>query len=351
MKKIYLVTEDGKSFEGYSFGAELETCGELVFNTSMVGYIETLTDPAYFGQIVVDTFPLVGNYGIIPADFEGKCSVKGFVVREWCEKPSNFRCEYDLDKFLKDNGVAGIYGIDTREITKHLRENGTMNAKICFSPVENTSEIKEYAIKDAVASVTCDTQTVYNAENGKYNVTVLDYGVKKSFVDELCKRGCNVKVVPANTSAHSILEDAPDGVLLSGGPGDPAECVAYIDEIKKLFGKVPMFGIGLGHQLLAIANEAKTYKLKYGHRGSNQPSHKVNSNRTYITAQNYGYAVVAESVKNGEVTFINANDNTCEGIEYSGMKAFSVQFYPESIEGLHSTSFLYDKFIDMMGGN
>ena len=351
MKKIYLVTEDGHSFEGYSFGAEVETCGELVFNTSMVGYIETLTDPANFGQIVVATFPLVGNYGIIPADFEGKCSVKAFVVREWCESPSNFRCEYDLDKFLKDNGVTGIYGIDTREITKHLRENGTMNAKICFCPPENTDDIKAYSVKDAVASVTCDSVKEYNAENAKYNVTVVDYGVKKSFVDELCKRGCNVKVVPSSTTAQEILADAPDGVLLSGGPGDPAENVECINEIKELFGKVPMFGIGLGHQLLALANGAQTYKLKYGHRGSNHPSHKVNTNRTYITVQNNGYAVLSESVKNGDVTFVNANDNTCEGIEYSGMKAFSVQFYPESIEGLHSTSFLYDKFIDMMGGN
>ncbi len=352
MKKIYLVTEDGRSFEGYSFGAEAETCGELVFNTGMVGYLETLTDPSYYGQIVVQTFPLQGNYGIIPADFEGKCSVKALVVREWCDTPSNFRCEYDLDKFLKDNGITGIYGVDTREVTKHIRENGVMNAKICFAVPENLDEIKNYAITDAVKSVTCSEEKAFVPEGkARFNVTVVDYGVKKSFIDELCSRGCNVKVVPADTSAEKILADAPNGVFLSNGPGDPTENVGYITEVKKLFGNVPMFGIGLGHQIMALANGAATYKLKYGHRGGNQPSHKVNTNRTYITSQNYGYAVAANTLTVGSVDYVNANDNTCEGIDYADMKAFSVQFYPESIAGLHSTSFLYDKFIELMGGN
>lgn len=352
MKKVYLVTEDGKSFEGYSFGAELEKCGELTFNTGMVGYIEALTDPACYGQILVETFPLIGNYGIIPSDFEGKCVLNGLIVREWCDTPSNFRCEYDLDKFLKDNGIPGIYGIDTREITKYLRENGTMNAKICFSVPEKLDEIKNYTVSGAVAAVTCDEPAVYSAkEKAKFNVTVVDYGVKKSLVEELCGRGCNVTVVPANTSAETILDGNPDGVVLSGGPGDPADSLEYAGEIKKLMGKIPMLGIGLGHQLMAIAEGAHTYKLKYGHRGGNQPSHKVGTSRTYITTQNCGYAVEAESVKNGEVTFVNANDSTCEGIEYADKKAFSVQFYPEAAEGLHSTSFIYGKLIDMMGGN
>ncbi len=352
MKKVYLVTEDGRSFEGYAFGAESEACGELVFNTGMVGYIETITDPAYFGQIVVETFPMIGNYGIIPEDFEGKCALKALVVREWCDTPSNFRCEYDLDKFLKDNGIVGIYGIDTREITKHLRENGVMNAKICYNLPENLDDIKNYAVTNAVASVTCTEAYTREAVGAsKYNVTVIDYGVKKSFIDELCRRGCDVKVVPANTSAENILADKPNGVFLSGGPGDPTENVEYIAEIQKLFGKVPMFGVGLGHQLMALANGASTYKLKYGHRGGNQPSHRVNTNRTYITSQNCGYAVAANSVKGGSVDYVNANDDTCEGISYADSKAFSVQFYPEAIEGLHSTSFLYDKFIELMGGN
>ncbi len=351
MKKVYLVTEDGRAFEGYSFGAEIEACGELVFNTGMVGYIETLTDPSYYGQIVMQTFPLVGNYGIIPSDFEGECHLKGFVVREWCDAPSNFRCEYDLDKYLKENGIPGIYGIDTREITKHLRENGVMNAKICYSVPEDMEEIKAYKIINAVDAVTCkDVRCVPAQDCGKYNVTVIDCGVKNSFIAELTKRGCNVKIVPANTAAEKILADATDGVFVSNGPGDPSENAELIAEISELMGKIPMFGIGLGHQLMALANGASTYKLKYGHRGGNQPSHKVGTNRTYITSQNNGYAVAADSVVKGSVTYENANDNTCEGIEYADMKAFSVQFYPESIEGLHSTSFIYDKFIELMGG-
>ena len=352
MKKIYLVTEDGRSFEGYSFGAQAEVCGELVFNTGMVGYIETLTDPSYYGQLVVQTFPLVGNYGIIPEDFEGKCALKAFIVREWCDAPSNFRCEYDLDKFLKDNGVVGIYGIDTREITKHIRENGVMNAKICFAPETSLDEIKSYKIKDAVAAVTCDAPATYAPEGeAKYKVALLDFGTKKSFIDELTKRGCEVRVLPAQTSAQEILEMDLDGVMLPNGPGDPADCAAYVEQVKLLLGKLPMFGIGLGHQLMALAKGATTYKLKYGHRGGNQPSHRQNTNRTYITSQNCGYAVDADSVGTGAVDYVNANDGVCEGISWAEDRAFSVQFYPESIEGLHSTSFLYDKFIELMGGN
>lgn len=352
MKKVYLVTEDGRSFEGYSFGAELETCGELVFNTGMVGYLEAITDPSYYGQILVQTFPLMGNYGIIPSDLEAKCSIKGLIVREWCDTPSNFRCEYDLDKYLKDNGIPGIYGIDTREITKHIRENGVMNAKICYDMPESLDDVKSYSVKGAVQAVTCREATSYAAEGkAEYNVTVVDYGVKKSIIDELCKRGCNVKIVPANTTAEDILGDKPDGVLLSCGPGDPTENTECVAQIKKLMGKVAMLGIGLGHQLMALADGATTSKLKYGHRGGNQPSHKVNSNRTYITSQNNGYTVDSDSLNTGVVSYVNANDNICEGIEYPDARAFSVQFYPESIEGLHSTSFIYDNFIAMMGGN
>ncbi len=352
MKKVYLVTQDGQTFEGYSFGAEKEVIGELVFNTGMVGYIETLTDPAYYGQIVVQTFPMVGNYGIISEDFESKCTPSAFIVREWCDAPSNFRCEYDLDKFLKDNGIPGIYGIDTREITKYLRDNGVMNAKICFEKPESYEDIKNYKITDAVSSVTCSDSYTRAAEGEKkFKVVALDLGIKKSFVDELCKRGCEVKVVPASTSADDILAENPDGVFLSGGPGDPTDNIDCIAEVDKLFGLVPMFGIGLGHQIMALATGASTYKLKYGHRGGNQPSHKVNTNRTYITSQNYGYAVASNTLKFGNVEFINANDNVCEGINYVEKKAFSVQIYPESIEGLHSTSFLYDRFIELMGGN
>jgi carbamoyl-phosphate synthase small subunit len=227
-----------------------------------------------------------------------------------------------------------------------------MNAKICHSIPTDFTDIKNYEIKNAVADVTCDAAESYNAvDEAKFNVTVVDYGVKKSIIAELCKRGCNVKVVPASTSAADILTDKPDGVILSGGPGDPADNTDYIVQIKQLMGNVPMFGIGLGHQMMALANGAQTVKLKYGHRGGNQPSHKVGTNRTFITAQNNGYAVNSDTVKVGALSYVNANDNTCEGIDYNDIKAFSVQFYPESIEGLHSTAFLYDRFIEMMGGN
>ena len=352
MKKVYLVTEDGRSFEGYSFGAEVETCGELVFNTGMVGYLETVTDPAFYGQILVQTFPLMGNYGIISSDLEAKCHIKGLVVREWCDTPSNFRCEYDLDKYLKDNGIAGICGIDTREITKHIRENGVMNAKICYAVPESLDDLKCYTIEGAVQAVTCKATAEYATEGEeKYKVTLVDLGVKKSLINELCNRGCKVKVVPANTNAEDILADKPDGVVLSGGPGDPADNAECVAEIRKLMGKVAMLGIGLGHQLMALADGATTSKLKYGHRGGNQPSHRVNTNRTYITSQNNGYTVDGDSLSTGVVSYVNANDNICEGIEYKDAKAFSVQFYPESIAGLHSTSFIYDDFIAMMGGN
>ncbi len=352
MKKVYLVLEDGQGFEGYAFGAQKEIVGELVFNTSMVGYIETLTDPAYHGQIVVETFPMIGNYGIISADFESNSKPLAFVVREWCDAPSNFRCESDLNEYLSENGIVGIYGIDTREITKHLRENGTMNAKICYEMPNGVSDIKSYKIENAVEEVTCKEAYVCEAKGAtRHKVVAIDYGMKKSFVEELCKRGCEVKVVPANTSAESILEDAPDGVFLSGGPGNPADCASYAAEVDKLFGLVPMFGVGLGHQVMAIARGASSYKLSYGHRGANQPSHRSGTNRTYITSQNCGYAIDADTLKDGVVSYENANDGTCEGIDYEDKKAFSVQFYPESIEGLHSTSFLYDKFISLMGGN
>ncbi len=352
MKKVYLVLEDGHGFEGYAFGAEKEVIGELVFNTSMVGYIETLTDPAYYGQIVVETFPMIGNYGIISEDFESSCKPLAFVVREWCDTPSNFRCECDLNEYLQDNGIVGIYGIDTREITKHLRENGTMNAKICFEKPQSVADIKSYEIKDAVSAVTCEKAYVCEAHGAtRHKVIALDYGIKKSMIEELCKRGCEVKVVPAATSAEAILEESPDGVFLSGGPGNPADCAVYAAEVDKLFGLVPMFGVGLGHQIMAIATGASSYKLKYGHRGVNQPSHCSDTNRTYITSQNNGYAIDADTLKDGRVTYENANDGTCEGIDYESKKAFSVQFEPEAIKGMHSTSFLYDKFIALMGGN
>lgn len=348
--KAFLVLEDGTVFEGCAFGAREASVGELVFTTGMCGYIETLTDESYYGQIVLQTFPMIGNYGIIEEDFEGDCSVKGYVVREVCDTPSNFRCGGTLDSFLKQKGIPGIYGIDTRAVTKIIREHGVMNAAICSEIPQSLDCIKNYKIQNAVQAVTANKIEVYKAENEKFNVTLIDYGAKRNIIRELNRRGCTVTAVPANTKAEDILSQNPDGVMLSNGPGDPSENICEINELKKLAGNVPMFGICLGHQLLALANGAETEKLKYGHRGVNQPVKEVNGTRTYITSQNHGYAVVSASLKNGVISFVNANDGTCEGIDYPNKKAFSVQFHPEACSGPHDTSFLFDRFIKLMEG-
>lgn len=349
--KRYLVLENGKIFEGEAFGADTASVGELVFTTGMCGYIETLTDESYYGQIVLQTFPLIGNYGIIPEDFEGKCSVRGYVVHEKCDEPSNFRCAYTLDRFLRENNIPGIYGVDTREITRIIRENGVMNAILCDEVPSDMTSVREYTVKDAVKSVTCSEKSVYNAVGEKkYHVTLMDFGAKSNIIRSLCERGCEVTVVPGYTTADEILAGAPDGVMLSNGPGDPAENTEIIKEIAKIMGKLPVFGICLGHQLMALAQGAKTAKLKYGHRGVNQPAREVNGKRTYITSQNHGYAVLADTLKNGEVSYINGNDGTCEGVNYPSLRAFSVQFHPEACSGPKDTSFLFDDFIKLMGG-
>ena len=351
MEKAYLVLQNGQVFEGFSFGAKAKSIGELVFATGMCGYIETLTDESYFGQIVMQTFPMIGNYGIISSDFEGKSSVRGYVVRECCENPSNFRCEKTLDDYLKGQGIPGIYGIDTREITKIIREYGVMNAVICDEIPNDLTDVINYKVENAVKSVTTDEEYISKAENEKYNVTLIDYGAKRNIIRELNKRGCTVKVVPSSYTAEQILADNPDGIMLSNGPGDPAENTFEIGEIKKLFGKIPIFGICLGHQLLALSQGAETVKLKYGHRGVNQPVKEVDGTRTYITSQNHGYAVVGDNLKNGKVSFVNANDNTVEGVDYPEFKAFSVQFHPEACSGPKDSEFLFDKFIKLMGGD
>ena len=347
-KKAYLVLEDGTVFEGYSFGAQKDTIGELVFTTGMCGYIETLTDESYFGQIVLQTFPMIGNYGIIPEDFEGVCSVKGYVVREKCDNPSNFRCKTTLNSFLKESNIPAIYGVDTRAITKIIRERGVMNAAICSEIPSDLSEVKNYKIIRAVESVTAENTAVYPAENEKYKVTLIDYGAKRNIIRELNKRGCSVTAVPATASAEEILKTDPDGIMLSNGPGDPAENLFQIEVIKELVGKKPIFGICLGHQLLALSLGAETEKLKYGHRGVNQPVKEVAGTRTYITSQNHGYAVVPQSVKRGKISFINANDGTCEGIDYEDLNAFSVQFHPEAASGPKDSAFLFDRFLKLM---
>ena len=349
--KRYLTLEDGTTFVGEGFGAAADAVGELVFTTGMCGYIETLTDPSYAGQIVVQTFPMIGNYGIIQSDFEGKCAVRGYVVHEWCDTPSNFRAAGDLDAYLRSVGVPGIAGIDTRALTRILRECGTMNATITDAVPADLVALRAYAVTDAVASVTCAAATVYPAEGEThYRVALLDFGAKRNIIRSLTARGCAVTVYPASTPAADILAAAPDGVMLSNGPGDPAENSAIIAEIGKLLGRVPVFGICLGHQLMALAVGGRTVKLKYGHRGVNQPARDLVGGRTYITSQNHGYAVVGDSLPCGEVRFVNANDGTCEGIDYPALRAFSVQFHPEACAGPHDTAFLFDRFCDLMKG-
>ena len=351
MKKGYLILQDGQVFEGVRFGAETDTVGELVFTTGMCGYVETLTDPSYAGQIVMQTYPLIGNYGIIREDFEGACCVKGYVVREYCDTPSNFRTDCDLDTYLKEQGVPGLCGVDTRELTRIIREHGVMNAAICDEIPADLTPIKTYAITGVVEAVSCKEPDRYQAEGEeRFRVSLLDYGAKRNIVRELQKRGCTVTVLPASTSAEEILAADPDGIMLSNGPGDPAENVYQIEQIRKLLGKVPMFGICLGHQLTALAAGGSTYKLKYGHRGVNQPVRDVEGVRTYITSQNHGYAVDSDTVKLGKVRFVNANDGTCEGIDYPELKAFTVQFHPEACTGPKDTTFLFDRFVELMEG-
>lgn len=350
MKKAYLVLSNGAVFEGYKIGADTESIGEVVFTTGMGGYLETLTDPSYAGQIVVQTFPLIGNYGVIPDDFEGKTAVKGYVVRNLCENPSNFRCEYTLGEYLKKENICGICGVDTRAITVMIREQGVMNGKICDTVSQSLKEIEEYKVSKAVAGVSSKVPAVYNAKNNeKFKVALVDYGAKENIIRCLCERGCTVTTFPYNTDAKEILSENPDGIMLSNGPGDPAENVFCIEQIKKLLGKKPLFGICLGHQLTALAMGGKTVKLKYGHHGVNQPVKELLGNRTYITSQNHGYAVDFASLKNkGREIFANADDGSCEGIEYPELNAFTVQFHPEACSGPRDTEFLFDRFVSMM---
>lgn len=354
-EKAYICLANGKIFEGTRFGAGGDITGELVFTTGMGGYIETLTDPSYYGQIVMQTFPLIGNYGFIDEDCESaKSFVSAYIVHEKCDCPSNFRCNSTLEEYMKKNSIIGVYGVDTREITKIIRESGVMNATICSNPKDFSIEkTQEYKIEGAVEAVSVKHPYPVACENPKHNVVLIDYGKKENIVRELTKRNCNVAVMPSSTKAEDILKLNPDGIMLSNGPGDPDDNKECIEELKRLIGKKPIFGICLGHQLLALAMGAKTEKLKYGHRGVNQPVKNLETGRTYISSQNHGYAVINETVEEigGEISYINANDGTNEGINYPDKKAFSVQFHPEACSGPHDTRFLFDKFINMMGGN
>lgn len=356
-EKAYLMLADGQVFEGRSFGAKGTVIGEVVFTTGLTGYQETLTDPSYYGQIVTQTFPLIGNYGVNSQDNESaKSYVSGYIVREWCNAPSNFRCEGNINDYLTEHNIIGINNIDTRRLTRIIREVGVMNGVITTENVyekkdELLEKIKAFEVKNAVKTVTNTETLTYSNENPKYKVALFDFGYKRNIRNELVNRGCEVVVVPAYTTADEIRELAPDGIMFSNGPGDPAENVEIIENIKEIqkLG-IPIFGICLGHQLMALANGGKTEKLKYGHRGANQPVIDLESGLTYVTSQNHGYAVIGDSIpaEVGHVSHINANDKTCEGIHYTAINARTVQFHPEAHGGPLDTAYLFDEFVETM---
>ena len=352
--KAYLILEDGTVFEGTSIGSDREVISEIVFNTSMTGYLEVLTDPSYAGQAVVMTYPLIGNYGICREDMESKSAwPDGYIVRELSRIPSNFRSGDTIQNFLKEQDIPGICGIDTRALTKILREKGTMNGMITtngdYDLEEVTARIKEYKVTGVVLKTTTKEKYVLPGEGKK--VALLDCGAKNNIAKSLNARGCEVTVYPADTPAEEILNSNPDGIMLSNGPGDPAENVEIIKEVKKLYdSNVPIFAICLGHQLMALATGAKTYKLKYGHRGGNHPVKDLETGRVYITSQNHGYAVDEESLDaNIAVPAIyNVNDRTNEGLKYVGKNIFTVQYHPEACPGPQDSGYLFDRFIRMM---
>ena len=355
MSKAYLLLADGTVFEGTGIGASGMTIGEIVFHTGMTGYEEVLTDPSYYGQIVMQTYPLVGNYGVNGEDPESSRSwVKGYIVREECGYPSNYRSEGTLDRFLKDQKVVGLCGIDTRRLTRIIREQGVMNGAITDDLSrrdELLDKIRSYAVADAVEAVTTPAPRVYPGRPGGCKVALLDYGCKRNILRSLQTRGCTVTVWPALTPPADILAAGPDGIMLTNGPGDPADCVPEIANLRALFASgMPIFGICLGHQLMAIARGAKTAKLKYGHHGANHPVRDVARGRTYITSQNHGYAVLGDTLDSavGTVSHVNFNDGTVEGIRYRGAPVFTVQFHPEASPGPHDCAYLFDEFVKMM---
>ena len=373
--KAFLILEDGTIFCGSSIGSDREVISEIVFNTSMTGYLEVLTDPSYAGQAVVMTYPLIGNYGICREDMESdKPWPDGFIVRELSKIPSNFRSGDTIQHFLKEYDIPGISGIDTRALTKILREKGTMNGMITTHVYEDYAEpierIKNYQVTGVVKAASCREKYVVagdetafagaarrkgavesRAGEGK-RVALLDLGAKRNIAHALAERGCQVTVYPCDTPADEILSANPDGIMLSNGPGDPKENVEIIGEIRKLYqSEIPIFAICLGHQLMALAVGADTYKLKYGHRGGNHPVKDLTAGRVYISSQNHGYAVDNDTLpEDWEPLFVNMNDGTNEGLRYVGKNIFTVQFHPEACPGPQDSGYLFDRFIEMMGG-
>ncbi len=354
--RAFLILEDGTVFAGESIGSTREVISEIVFNTSMTGYLEVLTDPSYAGQAVVMTYPLIGNYGITPDMESERPWVDGYIVRELSRIPSNFRCEGTIQDFLKGHDIPGICGIDTRALTKILRDKGTMNGMITTNEDYDLDEIlprlAAYTTGDVVSKVTCAAPKVLPGDGKR--VALLDLGAKRNIAKSLNDRGCEVTIYPADTPAETILAGNPDGIMLSNGPGDPKECTEVIKEIKKLYDSdVPIFAICLGHQLMALATGADTHKMKYGHRGGNHPVKDLSTGRVYISSQNHGYVVDVDKLDPSIATpaFVNVNDGTNEGLKYTGKNIFTVQFHPEACPGPQDSGYLFDRFIEMMGGD
>ncbi len=352
--KAFLILEDGTVFEGTHIGAEKEIISEIVFNTSMAGYLEVLTDPSYAGQAVCMTYPLIGNYGVCLQDMESShpC-LDGFIVRELSRMPSNFRSDMSIQEFLDKYEVPGIAGIDTRALVKLLREKGTMNGMITtredFVVEEILPKLRAYTPGKVVEKV-C-TREKYTVGEGRRKVALVDFGTKSNIISCLVNRDCTVTVYPAPTAAAEILADGPDGIMLSNGPGDPKECVSVIEEVKKLYqSDVPIFAICLGHQLMALATGADTFKMKYGHRGGNHPVKDLATGQVYISSQNHGYVVDMEKLDEtvAKPAFVNVNDGTCEGVSYTGKNIFTVQFHPEACSGPLDSGFLFDRFMEMI---
>ena len=373
MSKALLVLEDGSVFEGLGFGAQGEVFGEVVFNTSMTGYQEILTDPSYNGQIVTMTYPEIGNYGVNEEDVESRRPfLKGFVVKEYWRTPSNWRSQGDLESYLANYGIVGIEGVDTRSLTKLIRSKGAQKAVISTEDLDPKSLLKKVHASagiigiDLVTEVSCEEpydwsegthrwDSIDEEESqpkGKYKVVAYDFGLKHNILRKLTDHGCEVTVVPSRTPPNEVLSMDPDGIFLSNGPGDPAAVAYAVESIRTLLGKKPIFGICLGHQVLSLALGAETYKLKFGHRGANQPVKELSSGKVEITSQNHGFAVDSDSLGDDiEVTHINLNDNTIEGIKHSKHKAFSVQYHPEASPGPHDASYLFEDFVNLMKDN
>ncbi len=366
--KAALLLEDGTFFEGRAFGARGARCGEVVFNTSMCGYQEILTDPSYHEQIITMTYPLIGNYGTSPEDWESRrLFAAGFVVKENCAYPSNWRNGGTLDDYLKAGGVVGIEGIDTRRLVRHIRTQGAMRGVISSTEVDRKKLAEQLAHypglvgRDIVKDVTVDKAYAWregivdvlcpeSAPEPKYKVVAFDYGIKQNILRLLVSHGCEVTVVPAGTSAAQVLARNPDGVFLSNGPGDPAAVTYAVKTVKALLGKVPIFGICLGHQILGLALGGTTYKLKFGHRGANHPVKNLDTGKIEITSQNHGFCVDLDSLadKDVELTHMNLNDNTLEGLRCAKLAAFSVQYHPEASPGPHDSRYLFEEFIKLM---